>query len=231
MPTFSAQYALGKMDQMRSSLAASLRGVIYLSIPAAFGLIILRVPIISLLYQRGEFDERSVELVSWALLWFAVGLLSHSLVEVLARAFYALHDTRTPVMVGVVAMSINVILSFAFTSMFAQIGWMPHGGLALANSVATTIEMGALLVLMRRRLNGIEGGSIARGALAAFAAGGVISILLLVWVGLTGGSSVLLVVLGGVVIGVLVYGILLLVMGVQEVRGLLDMLLRVMKLR
>ncbi len=231
MPTFSAQVALGKWDQMRSSLAASLRGVLYLSVPAAFGLILLRQPIITLLYQRGEFDERSTQLVAWALLWFAVGLVSHSLVEVLARAFYALHDTRTPVLVGVAAMSLNVLFSFVFTALFAQIGWMPHGGLALANSVATTIEMGGLLILMRRRLSGLEGGSIGRGALQAFIAGGVMSVFLWVWIAQTSGSSVWLVVLGGVVIGALVYGILLLVMGVQEIRALIDMVLRRLKIR
>ena len=216
---------------MRSSLAASLRGVLYLSVPAAFGLILLRQPIITLLYQRGEFDERSTQLVAWALLWFAVGLVSHSLVEVLARAFYALHDTRTPVLVGVAAMSLNVLFSFVFTALFAQIGWMPHGGLALANSVATTIEMGGLLILMRRRLSGLEGGSIGRGALQAFIAGGVMSVFLWVWIAQTSGSSVWLVVLGGVVIGALVYGILLLVMGVQEIRALIDMVLRRLKIR
>lgn len=226
MPTFSAQVALGKLDQMRSSLAASLRGVLYLSVPASFGLILLRQPIIKLLYQRGEFNERSTQLVAWALLWFTVGLVSHSLVEVLARAFYALHDTRTPVLVGVAAMSLNVLLSFAFTALFAQIGWMPHGGLALANSVATSIEMGGLLVLMRGKLNGLEGRSIVIGALKAFIAGGIIFGLLWIWLALTNGSPVWLVALGGVVIGALVYGILLLVMGVREMRELVDAVLR-----
>ena len=226
MPTFSAQVALGKLDQMRSSLAVSLRGVLFLSIPAAFGLILLREPVITLLYQRGEFNQHSTELVAWALLWFAVGLVSHSLVEVLARAFYALHDTRTPVLVGVAAMSLNIVFSFAFTAFFAQIGWMPHGGLALANSVATTIEMGGLLVLMRRRLNGLEGGAISKGALKAFIAGCIISVLLWIWIALTSGSPVWLVVFGGVAIGALVYGFLLLVMGVKEVRQLIDALLQ-----
>lgn len=218
MPTFSTQVALGKLDQMRSSLAASLRGILYLSVPAAFGLILLRRPIITLLYQRGAFNERSTELVAWALLWFTLGLVSHSLVEVLARAFYALHDTRTPVLVGVAAMSLNILFSFIFTALFAWIGWMPHGGVALANTLATTIELGGLLVLMRRRLNGLDGGRVWKSALQAFFAGGVISILLAVWIWLTRGASVWLIVIGGIAIGVLVYVLLLLVMGVKEVR-------------
>ena len=87
MPTFSAQHALGKTDEMRASLAASLRGVILLSLPASVGLILLREPLISLLYQRGEFDAQDVQLVAWALLWYAVGLVGHSVMEVLTRAF------------------------------------------------------------------------------------------------------------------------------------------------
>jgi len=150
MPTLAAQFARGKLDEVRSSLAASLRGVLLLSIPASIGLILLREPIITLLYQRGEFTEHSTTLVAWALLWYAAGLVGHSVLEVLARAFYALHDTKTPVIVGVIAMSLNVVFSFAFAALFKQIGWMPHGGLALANSLATALETIALLVLMRR---------------------------------------------------------------------------------
>jgi len=77
MPTFSAQHALGKLDEMRASLAASLRGILLMALPASVGLTILREPLISFLYQRGKFDERDVQLTAWALLWFAAGLVGH----------------------------------------------------------------------------------------------------------------------------------------------------------
>ncbi|MFN2158894.1 MAG: murein biosynthesis integral membrane protein MurJ [Anaerolineales bacterium] len=221
MPTFSAQVALGKLGEMRSSLASTLRGVIYLSIPAALGLILLRRPIITILYQRGAFDERSTDLVAWALLWFALGLVSHSLVEILARAFYALHDTRTPVIVGVGAMSLNVLLSFILTALFARAGWMPHGGLALANTIATTLEMGGLIILMRRRLGGLDGTYIRKGFITALIGGGVMALLLVIWISKSSVEPVWLVVLGGILIGALAYGILLLVMGVSEVRTII----------
>ena len=67
----------------RASLAASLRGVLLLAVPASIGLILLRKPLVVLLYQRGEFDAYSTELVAWALLWYAAGLVGHSLVEIL----------------------------------------------------------------------------------------------------------------------------------------------------
>ena len=100
MPTFSAQHALGQVDEFRSSLTAALRGVMLLAAPAAAGLMLLRQPIVALLYQRGQFDAQMTAVVSWALLWFAAGLVGHSMLEVLTRAFYSQHDTRTPVIVG-----------------------------------------------------------------------------------------------------------------------------------
>lgn len=178
MPTFSAQHALGKQDEMRSSLASSLRGVILLALPASIGLMVLREPIISLLYQRGEFDERSVQIVAWALLWYAAGLLGHSIMEILTRAFYAQHDTKTPVVIGTIAMLLNVVFSVTFSRIFESMGWMPHGGLALANSLATALEATALFVMMRKRLNGIEGKHILRGAIPSLIAAGVMSLAL-----------------------------------------------------
>ena len=118
---------------------------------------VLRRPIISMLFERGEFDQHSTDLVAWALLWYSAGLVAHSVVEIMSRAFYAQQDTKTPVFVGIGAMTLNIIFSLAFAALFSRLGLPPHGGLALANTVATTLEMGLLLFLMRRRLNGLDG--------------------------------------------------------------------------
>jgi putative peptidoglycan lipid II flippase len=226
LPTFSAQYARGRLDEMRYSLASSLRGVLLLALPASLGLILLRQPVVALLYQRGEFTVRSTELVAWALLWYAAGLVGHSVVEVLGRAFYAMHDTKTPVFVGIAAMSLNLVFSFAFLAWFTRLGWMPHGGLALANSLATALEMIALWVLMRRRLGGLQGRemllALAKSALATLAMG----IGLWAWLGRTAGEPVWLVVLGGVVLGAAIYGAMALILGVREARTLAGTVLR-----
>ncbi len=123
LPSFSAQVAQGRLNEMRFSLASSLRWVLILSIPASIGLVILRRPIVQLLYQRGQFDAYSTELVAWALLWYAAGLVGHSLVEILARAFYSLHDTKTPVFIGILAMSLNVVFSYFFAWIFLR-SWL-----------------------------------------------------------------------------------------------------------
>ncbi len=226
MPTFSAQYALGKLTEMRGSLAASLRGVLLLAIPASLGLILLRQPLVALLYQRGEFDAHSTELVAWALLWYAAGLVGHSVVEICARAFYALHDTRTPVLVGVIAMGLNVMFSLAFAELFKQIGWVPHGGLALANSLATALEMAALLLLLRRRLQGIEARSIFTVGLQGLAGGALMSLALWAWLALTLAQPVWQRALGGLLVGAGIYAIFLFGIGVKEARSLIGFVAR-----
>jgi putative peptidoglycan lipid II flippase len=221
MPTLSAQYALGKLDDLRASLVASLRGVTLLALPAALGLILLRIPIVSLLYQRGEFDSHSTQLVAWALLWYAAGLIFHSVLEVLARSYYAMHDTKTPVLVGATAMAINVGLSFAFAALFNKIGWMPHGGLALANSLATALETTTLLFLMRRRLKGIDGWGLAKGAGAAILGTLVMTAVIILWIQALQSASVAVVTLGGIAVGGMAYGASLLLLRVPETRSLL----------
>ncbi len=205
LPTFSSQVAKGELAEMRRSLASTLRGVVFLSLPASLGLILLRVPLVTLLFQRGEFDSNSTELVAWALLWYSTGLVGHSLVEIVSRAFYALKDTRTPVTVGAAAMALNVVLSIGLSRHFLRIGWPAHGGLALANSIATGLEAIALLWLVSRRLEGIEIVRIRPGIAASLLATAAMGFGLMLWLAVTEGSSAWLVALGGVGLGAAVY--------------------------
>lgn len=224
LPTFSAQFAQNQLSDMRSSLSSSLRSIILLALPASLGLIILRQPLIQLLYERGEFTPLSTQLVAWALLWYAVGLLGHSIVEIMVRAFYAMHDTKTPVLIGVIAMSLNVFFSVLFAGVFLRLGWMPHGGLAFANSLATFLEMIALLYIMRGRLKGLEGHKVLRGLGRITIAASVMALGLLFWTNLSEKQPVWLVVVGGVVIGAGIYGILVLLLNVREARGMLNLM-------
>lgn len=226
MPTFSAQYALGRLDQVRAGLASALRGVLLLSLPASLGLILLRGPIVAFIYQRGAFTAETAELVSWALLWYAAGLVGHSVLEVLARTFYAMHDTKTPVLVGVGAMSLNVALSFGLSALFERLGWMPHGGLALANSLATALEALTLFLLMRRRLNGIEGRTIAKGLGAAALASAGMVCSLAAWLQARPILPTAVTALGGVAVGGAVYLLGLLLLRVPELRSLLGVVQR-----
>lgn len=230
MPTFSAQHALGQTDEMRASLAASLRGVILLALPASIGLMLLREPLTALLYQRGQFDERDAQIVSWALLWYAAGIVGHSIMEILTRAFYAQHDTKTPVIIGTVAMGLNVVFSIVFSKLFTSIGWMPHGGLALANSFATALEATTLFIVMRKRLNGIEGSHILRGVLPSLLGAFAMSLCLFGWLYFGRNVRVWILAPVGVMIGGGVYFAALWSMHVPELQYLVGGVLRRLKL-
>jgi len=184
------------------------------------GLILLARPIVSMLFERGEFTATIAEMTAWALIWYAAGLVGHSIMEVLTRAFYAQQDTKTPVIIGTIAMGLNVVFSFWFSSLFAKIGWFPLGGLALANSFATALEATALFIFMRKRLNGIEGKSIADGAWRVGLAGLGMGIGLLLWIQVTGGLTRWIVALGGVVIGGVIYLFGVVILKVPEIKML-----------
>ena len=226
LPTFSAQAAEGAFDRMRGALAVTLRGVIFLALPASLGLILLREPVVSMLLERGAFDPESTGLVAWSLLWFTSGLVGHSLVEIVSRAFYALEDTRTPVILGTIAMSLNVVLSLAFAELFRRWGLAPHGGLALANSLATTIEAVGLLLLMRGRLDGLGFRRVRKGLLVSVVASGLMVLLLFGWLDWSAGLSVWWIGIGGVLLGGAVYWLAALVLGSPEAKQLPSILLR-----
>jgi putative peptidoglycan lipid II flippase len=227
LPTFSAQVARGKPDEMRSSLAVLLRAVLSLALPASLGLILLRQPLIALLYQHGGvFDATSTQQVSWVLLWYAAGLVFHCTVEIVSRSFYALHDTKTPVLVGVAAMSLNIGFSFLFTGLFDRVGWLPYGGLALANSLATALETGGLLFFMRRRLGGLHLHMIGAGLFKSALATLVMVLGLWGWLYFLAGHSVWLIALGGVVIGAGLYGAMLAWLKAPELQMILGLVKR-----
>ena len=220
-PTFSALVSRNDLDELRHVMVTTLRSVLYLTLPAAVGLIWLREPLVSALLQRGAFDARSTQATAWALTFYALGLVGHSLVEIVTRAFYALHDTRTPVVVGVAAMLANVALSLALLSLFGALGWLPHGGLALANSTATLGEMAVLLVLIGKRLGGLEGHRLA-GALGRMGLACLAMLAGLVGIGgVLASAPAWLISAGGVIVGGGMYGLVTLLLGSEEPAALM----------
>jgi putative peptidoglycan lipid II flippase len=148
-PTLAAAAAREEMAALQSTLSSALRIILYLTIPAGVALFVLREPVVAVLFQRGEFNAASTQSVAWALAFYAPGLVALGVTEIITRAFYALHDTRTPVTIAVITVAVNVALSLAF------IGPLSHGGLALAATLANSGEAVALLILLRRRLSGL----------------------------------------------------------------------------
>ena len=164
--------------------------------------------------------------MAWALLWYAAGLVGHSLVEIISRAFYALHDTRTPVIVGIIAMSLNVALSLALSRLFLAIGWMPHGGLALANSIATGLESAALLFLMRRRLAGLEGSRIIAAVWRALLAAALLALTIFGLLRVLQYAPNWIVLGIAAIAGILIYAVFLYILKVDEIFFLSNLLKR-----
>jgi len=224
LPTFSAQVAKNEINEMRNSLTSTIQAVLILSIPAAVGLILLREPIVSLLYKGSAFTTHSVKLVSWALLWYSMGLVGHCLVEVTSRAFYALHDTKTPVIIGIGAMTGNLLLSILFSAIFSNLGWMPHGGLALANSTATAVESILLLILMKRKLNGINGKKITETVIKSVSASVGMGTAIWFVERLINPYSPVRYVVISIIMGVITYGLLLVLLRSSEIKQVFSLI-------
>ena len=219
-PTFSAQAARGETAAMRATFSTALRSLLFLMLPAAVGLLIAREPIIELLLQRGRFDATSTRLTAFALQFYALGLLGHSILEIITRAFYALHDTRTPVVVGVTAVVLNIALSLLL------IGPLSFGGLALANTVATTLEALALLWLLRGRMGGVDGRALAPAALKLGAAAAIMGVCLYLFLALVRGQSIWLVAAGALLVGGGAYLLSALVLRAADLASVTRMVLR-----
>src|SRR5581483_2921134 len=145
-PTLSAQVARDELGPMSRTLGQALRVILFLTIPSSVGLILLREPIVRTLFQYGAFDARSTALTAQPLIFFAAGLFGHATVEIVLRAFYALHETLRPVLINLVTLALNLGLSFVL------VGWLAQGGLALAVSIGVVVEALALLALLQTRL-------------------------------------------------------------------------------
>jgi putative peptidoglycan lipid II flippase len=158
-PTFSTLAAQGSFSEMRRILAGTLRLVAFLSLPASVLLIILRQPVIEVLFERGQFGAESTQLVAWVLLFYAFSLPGLAAIEIISRAFYALEDTVTPVVIGAFQLGAMWLSgSWLGNVLFSQIlNRQPAGGLALGYSVSTFLELGLLIWLLRKKLGGIDG--------------------------------------------------------------------------
>jgi len=155
-PTLAAIYSKGDRDQFRHTLDRTLRPLLFLSIPAGIGLLLLRQPIVQVIFENGDFDSSSTRLVIAPLAWFAAGLVGYALVEILTRVFYATRDTMTPVITGVLTVALNLLLCYLFMESLG------YTGLALALSMTTVAEAVILLVFLRNRIGQIVDASFGK---------------------------------------------------------------------
>ncbi|MFC1835217.1 murein biosynthesis integral membrane protein MurJ [Thermodesulfobacteriota bacterium] len=148
LPSMSRLAGKGNMIGLRKSVSYSLRLIAFFTIPASVGLIILPVPIISILFQRGLFSYEDTLETAYALICYTVGLWAFSGLKIVLQAFFALKDTKTPLWVSLGAVFVNLCLGVILMRYMAQ------GGLALATALAASFNLSILFVILIRRLGG-----------------------------------------------------------------------------
>jgi putative peptidoglycan lipid II flippase len=156
-PAISRQLALGDRTTVRKTIADGLVLMMMLNVPATIGLIVLAEPIIRLMYERGAFLPSDTIAAAAALQFYAVGLLGYSVVRIASPAFYALGQSRIPVAISVITVLANAALNYGLVHV------MGYRGLALGTSIAALLNASLLLMMLSRRLGGIEGRAIAGG--------------------------------------------------------------------
>ncbi|NDJ84760.1 MAG: murein biosynthesis integral membrane protein MurJ [Chloroflexi bacterium] len=223
-PTLSTQHAQGDHTGFQRTFGSALRNVLFLSIPAGLGMAVLSVPIVGTLFERGEWTTADTQATAWALVFYSIGLAGHAALEILARTFYALHDTWTPVRIGVGAMLLNILLSVVFVLLFDVLGADsfrrgPFAGLALANSLATALESAILWVILRRRIPAMDTRPIIRTLVrTALAGAGMVGIVLL-WLLVADTWLVLFQLVGGILVGAIAFWGLALAMRIEAAQS------------
>ncbi len=147
-PTMAKQFELGQLGAFRATLQRGLHPLLFLLVPATIGLFEFRTSLFQTIFQSGNFTANSTILASEPLAFLALGLVWYGLVEVLARTFYAMKDTVTPVAAGIFIIVLNIALSKALLDS------MGHVGLALSLSLSTFVEALILVVILQRRIGG-----------------------------------------------------------------------------
>ena len=220
LPAMSSRWVDGDRRAFRELLARGIRWTAVIVVPAALGYLVLAVPIVRLLLQHGVTRPRSTDLVAGILVFFSLGLFSFSTFQLLLRAYYSMQDTRTPALVNIAAVGLNVIVDLLFVLALG----MGVRGLALGHAAAYTFGSIALLALIRRRLGGIDGRRILSGLSRTLLAGGVTAGVAWLasraiggWVGTStlGGQAAQ--VLGAVAAGILAFVATALMLRVDEV--------------
>ncbi|TMK44693.1 MAG: murein biosynthesis integral membrane protein MurJ [Actinobacteria bacterium] len=220
LPALSSRWVDGDRQAFRELLARGIRWTAVIVVPAALGYLVLAVPIVRLLLQHGVAGPRSTDLVAGILVFFSLGLFSFSTFQLLLRAYYSMQDTRTPALVNIAAVGLNVVVDLLFVLVLG----MGVRGLALGHATAYTFGSIALLGLIRRRLGGLDGRRIVSGLSRTFLAAGITAAVAWAaaraiggWAGTAtlGGQAAQ--VLGAVAVGILAFVAAALMLHVDEV--------------
>lgn len=177
-PTLATYVARERFDRVRSIIMETLRSILFLSIPSCIGLIVLSLPVIQVLLEHGRYTLQEAQFTAIPLIFFAIGLPGLAAVEILTRAFYALQDSRTPVIISVAQFILKIALSVILINIAVFGVQWGMGALALSTSVASALEALVLFILLSQRIGGFDLRSLlnftGRALLAAAGMGGAL---------------------------------------------------------
>ncbi len=156
LPTIARHAARDEVTRVRSTISSGLRLMLMLNVPAMVGLVVLASPIITLIFERGRFTATDTAATAVALICYAPGLVGYSAVKIIAPSFYALGDSRTPVIVSIATMVSNAVINIMLVRLIG------YRGLALGTAISAIFNATLLLWLLRRRLGTLDGARIAR---------------------------------------------------------------------
>ncbi len=225
LPALSGQAGANKTEDFRRFLGASLRAVVFLAIPASLGLALLAKPAVAILFQHGNFTAHDTLVTSTSLVYYTIGIVAYSSLEIVYRAYYALEDTLTPFKLAMAYLLFSVLLSLGLIHLLG------YRGLALAYSLSGFFNLALLFLSLRHRLGGIGGYPLARTAVRSLIAsvGGGAVILLVEAIAGSIHAPALLLEGGQVAAGLLLGGGIFLalgwLLGAEEVGILLDFFL------
>jgi putative peptidoglycan lipid II flippase len=206
LPSLSRQAALNDIDALKDTFGYAVRLIIFLTIPSMVGLIILREPIVALLFQRGEFSSLATQLTAQALLYYAMGLGAFAAVKIVAATFFALKDTRTPMAMALISIGVNIALGIILMRPLA------HAGLALATSLASILNLGLLVHALRSKLGSLGWRIIMRSAYRTLFSAGFMGVVVwgavFVFIPPEGGEvmELLLGLIGCILTGLIIFG-------------------------
>ena len=155
LPVLSRHAALDELHQMRRTISYGLRLMLTLMVPATVGLVVLAVPIVRLIFERGSFTPADTQATALALACYAPGIVGYAAVRLAVPSFYALGTSLTPALVSVASVGLNIMLSLVLVRILG------YQGLALSSAIAALSNAALLLALLRQRLDGLEGATIA----------------------------------------------------------------------
>lgn len=169
-PALSRNSVSENKEGFLKSLKFAVNAILYILIPVTVGAMVLRVPIIKVLFERGAFDENSTYLTSIALFYYTIGMTAYGLRDVLSRSFYSMKDTKTPMINGAIAVVLNIVLNLII------VRYLKLGGLALSTSIAAIFTTFLLFTSLRKKIGKIGGLYMFIAFLRAVFASGVMGI-------------------------------------------------------